>query len=412
MGFGRVSNYCRASLCISPKPDTRPSSHLRTTYHAPRSAPTFGLSPPTTFERDALLRPPRAQTGPPRAARVRAPSCPLDKPSRRQLLDLASQQHTHKYHEQLAHTLKMLEESVRDINDNYAERKHELKARQAKRREKGGGGGGGGNEEEPSELERIVKESVLRLRDLVPELTASSEEAVRDLIDWQVEVEDEQKAVREIQALLEDEASAAQVHAEAEPDEEPLEVKGPRRFLAEAREAQAAEYGSKSMYQKYGMNNDYVHFKKLWHDAGGGGGGGGDEAEDSDEDLIVAGEVQDYRCPLSMIVMKEPYTSKVCKHSFEKAAILEYLPKNGADKRCPMAGCDKSMRKSDLYFDDLLVRRIKRATAQEAGAQEDDDVDEDEEGDVSMRVTAERDIKSERGRDRGRRLIEDIMGDD
>ncbi|KAK7943132.1 uncharacterized protein PG986_012245 [Apiospora aurea] len=344
------------------------------------------------------------------------------------LLELASQQHTHKYGEQLASTLKLLEESVRDINDNYAERKHELKARQAKRREKGGEDG-----EEPSELERIVKESVLRLRDLVPELTASSEEAVRDLIDWQVEVEDEKKALREIQALLEDEASAAQVHVEANLDEEPLEVKGPRHFLAEAQAAQAAEYNSKSMYQKYGMNNDYVHFKKLWHDAvhskeenpppvpdaarwfsegGGSGGNGGDEAEDSDEDLIVAGEVQDYRCPLSMIVMKEPYTSKVCKHSFEKAAILEYLPKNGADKRCPMAGCDKHMRKSDLYFDDLLVRRIKRATAQEAGAQEDDDVDEDEEGDVSMRVTAERDIKSERGRDRGRRLIEDIMRDD
>ncbi|KAK8044981.1 hypothetical protein PG993_005005 [Apiospora rasikravindrae] len=358
------------------------------------------------------------RSGPLELPEYEPPSCALDNRSRRQILELASQQHTNKYNEQLVNTLKMLEESVRDINDNYAERKHELKARQAKRREKG--------EEEPNEQERIIKESALRLRDIVPELTESSEEAVRDLIDWQVEVEDEKKALREIQQLLEDEASEAQIHMEANPDEEPLEVKGPRHFLAEAREAQTAEYNSKSMYQKYGMNNDYVHFKKLWHDAMHSkeekpppvpdatkwfSQGGGDEAEDSDEDLIVAGEVQDYRCPLSMIVMKEPYTSTLCKHSFEKAAILEYLPKNGTAKQCPLAGCDKDLRKSDLYLDDLLVRRIKRATAQESGAQ-DDDVDEDEEGDVSMRVTAEREIKSERGRDRGRRLIEDMMDDD
>ncbi|KAK8069392.1 hypothetical protein PG994_006008 [Apiospora phragmitis] len=335
------------------------------------------------------------------------PSCPLNAHSRRQILDLASQQHSTKYNDQLANTLKMLEDSVRDMNDNYAERKDEVKSHQAKRREKGDG--------EPSEPERIMKESALKLREVVPELTESSEEAVRELIDWQVEVEDEKKALREIQTLLDDEASAAQIHMEANPDEDPLDVQGPRHFLAELREAQTGEYNSKSMYQKYGMNNDYIHFKKLWHDAWFDQRGGDEAEEDSDEDLIVAGEVQDYRCPLSMVVMREPYTSKLCKHSFEKLAILEYLPKNGAAKQCPLAGCDKDLRTRDLYFDDLLVRRIKRATAKESGTQ-DDDVDEDEERDVSMQVTSERDIKAERGRDRGRdqgrRLIEDIMGDD
>lgn len=294
------------------------------------------------------------RAGPLELPEYETPSCPLDVPSRRQILDLATQQYSTKYHDQLASTLKMLEDSVRDINDNYAERKDELKSRQAKRREKGGGGGG---DEDANEQERALKATVLKLREVVPELTESSEEAVRDLIDWQVEVEDEKKALREIQALLEDEARQAKVHAEqAGPDEDLFEVKGPRHFFNEVREAQTEEYYSKSMYQKYGMNNDYIHFKKLWHDAVHSreeqpppvpdarrwfDQQGEDEAGDSDEDLIVAGEVQDYRCPLSMVIMKEPYTSKLCKHSFEKSAILEYLPKNGTSKECPVAGCDK-----------------------------------------------------------------------
>ncbi|KAK7931833.1 hypothetical protein PG985_002545 [Apiospora marii] len=369
------------------------------------------------------------RAGPLELPEYEAPSCPLDPQSRRQILDLATQQHSAKYSDQLANTLKMLEDSVRDINDNYAERKDELKTLQSKRREKGGG------DDEANAQERALKATVLKLREVVPELTESSEEAVRDLIDWQVEVEDEKKALREIQALLEDEAREAKAHAElqADPDADLFEVKGPRHFFNEARDAQTEEYYSKSMYQKYGLNNDYVHFKKLWHDAvhsrdaqpppvpdatrwfgQQGGGGGGDEAGDSDEDLVVAGEVQDFRCPLSMVVMKEPYTSRLCKHSFEKAAILEYLPKNGTSKECPVAGCDKHPKKSDLYFDDLLVRRIKRATARQSETQDDDvdEDDEDEDGDTSMQVTSERDVKTERGWDRGRRLIEDIMGDE
>ncbi|KAK6855348.1 hypothetical protein PG990_008355 [Apiospora arundinis] len=372
------------------------------------------------------------RSGPLELPEYEPPSCPLNAESRRKILDLASQQLSTKYNEQLTSTLKMLEDSVRDINDNYAARKHDLQTRQSKRREKGGG-----DDEEPTEQERVLKEAVRKLRDVVPELTASSEEAVRQVIDWQVEVEDEKAALREIQTLLEDEASAAQIHLEAdnpEDDDDVPEVKGPRRFFTEARRAQNEEYTSKTMYQRYGMNNEYIHFKRLWHDAVHSkeeqapplpdatkwfGQDGDDAAEDSDEELIVAGEVQDFRCPLSMVVMKEPYTSKVCKHSFDKPAIYEYLPRNGMAKRCPLPGCDKDMKRSDLYFDDVLLRRINRATASQAGTQDDDgDEDEDEEegsdeeGDVSMRVTAERDIKTERGRDRGRRLIEDMMNDD
>lgn len=294
------------------------------------------------------------RSGPLEMPEYEPPSCPLDGRSRRKILDLASQQLSNKYSEQLASTLKLLEEGVRDINDNYADRKHKLKTFQDKRREKGGG-----DDDEPSEQERVLKDAVLKLRDVVPELTAESEEAVRDVIDWQVEVEDEKTALREIQTLLEDEASAAQIYLEANnDDDDPPGVKGARTLLAEVREAQAEDYNSKSMYQKYGLNNDYIHFKGMWHDAvhshskeekapplpdatkwfSQDGDGG---ADDSDEDLIVAGEVQDYRCPLSMVVMEEPYTSKVCKHSFEKLAIMEYLPRNGVPKQCPLPGCDK-----------------------------------------------------------------------
>lgn len=64
-----------------------------------------------------------------------------------------------------------------------------------------------------------------------------------------------------------------------------------------------------------------------------------------------------------------------------------------------------------------MLRKIKRILARQAQSDVDDDEDEDdadgdggvdEDGDASMRVTEQRSVKSERGRARGRELLEAI----
>ncbi|KAF7515403.1 hypothetical protein G7054_g14597 [Neopestalotiopsis clavispora] len=159
--------------------------------------------------------------------------------------------------------------------------------------------------------------------------------------------------------------------------------------------------GQNLLYQRYGLNNDYIQFKKLWHDAahrdgkalpdaskwfssrGGhqqhdGGDEDGDEEEgedDEDDDLIVAREKKDLRCPLSMVMMQEPYTSAKCNHTFEKRAIQEFLRGHAGHQ--------------------FMLRQIKRAQQEEANDDDDDEDDEVEDPDLSMRVTSHRNIKKE-----------------
>lgn len=68
---------------------------------------------------------------------------------------------------------------------------------------------------------------------------------------------------------------------------------------------------------------------------------------------------------------------------------------------------------NDFYPDPVMLRRIQRQVKAEADAdddadEEDDEGEEDDNEDSSMRVTRERSVKSERGRDRGRELLEAI----
>jgi SUMO ligase MMS21 Smc5/6 complex component len=140
-------------------------------------------------------------------------------------------------------------------------------------------------------------------------------------------------------------------------EDDSVHITGCLSFHNQAREKLIADYEAKSLYQRYGLNNDYIQFKNLWHEAAHGDDGkplpeaarwfsqnNGDreDAEDEDEDLVIAGEVVDLKCPLSLVMMTEPYTSKQCKHTFQKVAIMEYLksqPRGGGT--CPQSGCDK-----------------------------------------------------------------------
>ncbi|KAH6648027.1 zinc-finger of the MIZ type in Nse subunit-domain-containing protein [Truncatella angustata] len=207
---------------------------------------------------------------------------------------------------------------------------------------------------------------------------------------------------------------------EGEEDEDDIQITGPLQRLRDNKRKLLSDYEGKSLYQRYGLNNDYINFKKLWHlalqppgaeekplpDATrwfDGRNDDSDDEEDEDEDVVVAGEVRSLRCPLSQVMMTEPYTNRDgCKHTFEKAAIFEYLGnKPGRRGMCPQTGCGKEVALNDFSLDQYVLRQIKRAQRQNDGEDDEEDEEdmEDEEGqDESMLVTSQRNIKKERRR--------------
>ncbi|KAH8666720.1 zinc-finger of the MIZ type in Nse subunit-domain-containing protein [Xylariales sp. PMI_506] len=396
------------------------------------------------------------------------PSCPLNTASRNALAELSNNATTRKYSDQLAQSLKLLSKTVAELNDRYVERRESLQGLQEKRCEKGGGSGSSGDK---SEQERSLEEAVAQLAESVPALTKRSEEAVREVIDWSVELQDRRSALEEARRLVEEESVRAGDEArlrsgrprrrqsarrkgrnggeeedengeglstaaakdendatmDEDEDDEPVEITGPRAFLAQAREKLAADYRGKTQYQRYGLNNDYIQFKRMWHDAAHGrddkplpdatrwfDGAG----EDEDDDLVVENEIVDLRCPLTLVTMSEPFTSSKCKHTFEKAAITEYLrSKPGRKATCPQTGCNKEVSLKDFALDEVFLRRIKRAQEKRERNRDEDDEeegeeDEDETVDQSMLITSTRNIKEERSQRSRRQRVEDIDDDD
>ncbi|KAG4218539.1 hypothetical protein PC116_g32981, partial [Phytophthora cactorum] len=176
---------------------------------------------------------------------------------------------------------------------------------------------------------------------------------------------------------------------------EDVNIASPGDILQRAKERASDDYASKTPYEKYGTNNDYIGFKRMWHDAVYGRGnkplpdatkwfsqnGGEDEGDDDDDDLIVAEEHLGIYCPLSMVVMKDPYTSTKCKHTFEKDSIVQFLRAQHGRARCPQTGCNKEVTISDFHPDPVMLRKIKRQLASQRANMAEDDEDEDEDED-------------------------------
>ncbi|KAI0847311.1 zinc-finger of the MIZ type in Nse subunit-domain-containing protein [Daldinia vernicosa] len=356
-------------------------------------------------------------------------ACPLSAEAIRALTQLSTSKDTRKYEEQLNKSIELLSASVRDINDKYEERKESLKSLQEKR----------AGRDEKNDRERAEEKAVLALKNDVPMLTNECNLAVQSVIDLKIELEDSNLALRGTAQKVEVEATNAtrrQRHRGDDEDDEMADVNitSPIMLLQRAKEGAAEEYASKTPYERYGTNNDYVGFKRIWHDAVHGRGnkplpdaskwfsqnGGEDEASE-DEDIIVAEEHLDIHCPLSMAVMKDPYTSIKCKHTFEKDSIIQFLQTQRGRARCPQTGCNKEVTVSDFHPDPVMLRRIKRQLASQRAGMADEDEDEDgnededeqdvdAEGDSHISATPGRNVKSERqGRDRGQQLIDDLV---
>lgn len=82
----------------------------------------------------------------------------------------------------------------------------------------------------------------------------------------------------------------------------------------------------------------------------------GEDSEESDEEIYISRTKTDFKCPLSLQRFQEPYTNKICKHTYEKRYIIEYINEQGLfftqnhttgekskekQVQCVQVGCDK-----------------------------------------------------------------------
>ncbi|KAI1131106.1 zinc-finger of the MIZ type in Nse subunit-domain-containing protein [Nemania abortiva] len=376
------------------------------------------------------------------------PQFPLDSASRRALAELSNNTDTRKYEEQLKVSITLLTNNVRDINDRLVKRKDELDNLIKKHRSQSEDDG---EDTEARKRARTEEAAVRHLREAVPTLTAECESAVRDVIDLRVGIEDGRKAiqntVRWVEAELESTIAAEREREEREArakngaknenedavmeNPQPM-ILGPLRILKNEQKKATDDYATRSLEQRYAVDNDYIGFKRLWWDAvhsvdgkplpdasrwfAGNDAGGDEEEEDQEEDLILAEEHVSIYCPLTMVIMEEPYTNSVCKHTFNRPAIVQFLRSQpGHRAKCPQTGCNKEISITDFYDDQVMLRKIRRAQAEKERRQGDDEDEDgaDIEGDSS--ILPQKSVKAERARDRGNQLLANLgldPGDD
>ncbi|KAK0201648.1 zinc-finger of the MIZ type in Nse subunit-domain-containing protein [Desarmillaria ectypa] len=140
------------------------------------------------------------------------------------------------------------------------------------------------------------------------------------------------------------------------------------------------EYSAKTTRQKYAKNERYKTFKQAVYEVDHLNEPmppitelidreSGDESDD-DDDIEVGGVTQDYKCPITLRVIEEPYTSNICRHSFSKAAIQEMFRNERSAKKCPASGCRASFRLSDCVPNRDLARKIKAYERRKKQAEE------------------------------------------
>ncbi|CEI60620.1 hypothetical protein FVEN_g9898 [Fusarium venenatum] len=324
------------------------------------------------------------------------PVCPLTDNARRNLNDLSNTRVSAVYQQQVSESIRLLGFSVSDIHERLRTQRENLENQKAKREERG---------TDKTEDEQRLEAHLAKFEDRVNELTESSEKAVRELIDRRAELEDEAGILSELYDITSAEAHQQRQLQEEQDEGDEQKASSVIETFKDLRGKKEAEYKNMSAHQRYALNNDYAGFKKLWHDAAAGEEGpplpdasrwftqdgepvmdaAAGAADDDDDDIAVAREIISINCPLTLQPMKDPYTNRNCKHTFEKSALLEYLPMRG-ESQCPQAGCSQSFSRArfdqDFFHDQAMERRIKRARQTQAEQEmEMDDEDEDADGD-------------------------------
>ena len=83
-----------------------------------------------------------------------------------------------------------------------------------------------------------------------------------------------------------------------------------------------------------------------------------------------------------LCIMTKPVTSSVCNHSFDEDSVLGLMRQKGNGFKCPVVGCAKPFKKSDLEPSTELARKIKKYLKEEnarAKRQQSQDMSDEEE---------------------------------
>lgn len=319
------------------------------------------------------------------------PTHPLNEAARRAIDQIANNRNTRKFDRHLEKSTGLIRDAVGATNDRAYEAQERIKEIHTKVREK---------KIAQTAADEEAIEYAGQFIDEVARVTSELEASLRRNIDARAELQDEIAVLRAVQGEVlivsqswkpkpvvakkrqakrrqkmdsdddEDENEGADEEQEdsemVEADNNPP-LRGVNNILEEARQTKAEEWSRMTMYEKYALNNDYITFKRAMHDAQNpdetkplphatawfGPDGepvlpkvGEAAGDDDEEELQITGGKLDTRCPLSMTELTEPYTSKRCKHSFQKDAILEFIRlwRPGAQGNrcmCPVVGCDK-----------------------------------------------------------------------
>lgn len=297
------------------------------------------------------------------------PACPLNATAGRALVDLSNGRDAGAYGNHIKDSLSNIGISLSDLTERFVNQRDRLANMRRRREEKGI------QDKTPDEVR--LETHLAKFEAEVEAMTTNSEKAIRNLVDYKVELEDEGAVMGDLYSsaaaqqteIMTRRRAAQQQAAEGEDTnaESELDVMGvsTRDAFRERRQAKQAEFDQMSMHQRYGQNNDYAGFKKLWHDAAQGEDGppladasrwfrsdgepvmslaiDADDMGGDDDDIAVSREVVSVRCPLTLRPMEEPYSNHKCKHTFEKSAILDYLPARG-NAQCPQTGCSQARR--------------------------------------------------------------------
>ena len=332
---------------------------------------------------------------------------PLNEASKRRLQDLTNGRETKKLGLSIDKSVKYLQSGVGNINDRAVDR-HRIVSALAQRRQVQARQEGGAPEEKSSREVR-AEESAAKADDVALDYTRQTERNLRRLVDLRVELEDEGKVVASVQQQLEQQsrdhqwperparrqkrrikedsegegANSEMDVDQQEEEEEEEEEENPAnaapviplgQMFAKARKDQADEYARLTAHARYALNNDYIQFKRTWHDArhpeedvplpdaSRWFGPDGEPvikttkvAVDDDaeaDDLVEGRQIRSLKCPLSLQTIKEPYTSSKCSHTFDKANILDFIKTSGGRARCPVAGCDQVSQHPSSAFSD------------------------------------------------------------
>ncbi|KZO92654.1 hypothetical protein CALVIDRAFT_601300 [Calocera viscosa TUFC12733] len=155
-------------------------------------------------------------------------------------------------------------------------------------------------------------------------------------------------------------------------------------------------YQQKTTRQKYIKEDSYFKFREgVWQGQNGDNDAmppdfirkaleheNGDDGESSDDEIAIGGQTQLLKCPLTLRYLTACLTSKKCKHSYSRDAILQYL--DGGQDSCPATGCDQRVTREDLEENRQLEKMAKRAQQREREADQGLDDEPVEDVDDSM----------------------------